>query len=146
MTAFVDANVVLYATGTSPVFRPPCIAILLASAAASKVLVTSAEVLQEVLYVRKRTLGKEVAQNALQLATASLTAVPLLPEDVLAAGALAAPDNLQTRDILHLATMHRLGLTRIVSSDRAFDQVLGIERLDPLAFDTWRERILTPPA
>ena len=96
--------------------------------------------------MRKRTLGKEVAQNALQLATASLTAVPLLPEYVLAAGALAAPDNLQTRDILHLATMHRLGLTRIVSSDRAFDQVLGIERLDPLAFDTWRERILTPPA
>ena len=141
MTAFVDANVVLYATGTVPAFRTPCRAILEASASASMFLVTSAEVLQEVLYVRQRTLGKEVARNAVQLAIETLTAYPLLPEDVTTAAELPVPDNLQTRDAVHLATMRRLGLTRIVSSDRGFDGVDGIERLDPMAFEVWRGRV-----
>ena len=141
LTAFVDANVVLYATGTVPAFREPCISILETSARAEAKLLTSAEVLQEVLYVRQRTLGREIARNAVQLATTSLLVFPLLPEDVVAASLLDAPSNLQTRDLLHLATMARLGLTQIVSSDRAFERVAGIERLDPMEFEGWRERV-----
>ena len=44
---------------------------------------------------------------------------------------IADTDNLGGRDAVHAATALQHGLSLIISPDRAFDQVVGIRRLDP---------------
>ena len=146
MTAFVDTNIILYSLGRDDALQRSCDAIVRHSAAnTSAPLVVSAEVLQEVFHVLFRRYGKARAREAIEVAHASFVSEPVLPEDVLDAARMDASPGLQARDLVHLATMRRLGLNIIVSSDRAFDQVAGIERLDPLDFQSWQERIFTPP-
>lgn len=146
MTVFVDTNIILYSLGRDDALRRSCAEIVRHAAAdtTNAQMVVSAEVLQEVFHVLFRRYGKARAREAIEAAHASFVSEAVLPEDVLDAARMDAGPGLQARDLVHLATMHRLGLTRIVSSDRAFDQVAGIERLDPLEFAAWRERIFTP--
>ena len=57
---------------------------------------------------------------------------PVTIDDVLAARELAKEHHgLSSRDLLHLAVMHRLGVTRIVTADADFGRVPGIIWLDP---------------
>ena len=68
---------------------------------------------------------------------------PVYAEDVLLAGALVDQYlELGSRDLIHVAVMRRLGLTRIISADTHFDRVDGIERLDPVRLDEWEHSIL----
>ena len=67
---------------------------------------------------------------------------PIYGRDVGMAGALASRHaGLSARDLLHVAVMTRQGANQIVSADRGFDQVPGIERLDPLDLSSWRNQI-----
>ena len=64
---------------------------------------------------------------------------PVTIDDVLAAGQLAKEHRgLSSRDLLHLAVMHRLGMTRIVTAYADFDRVSGIIRLDPANDGEWQ--------
>jgi len=139
VTAFVDANVVLYAVGRDSPWREPCAGVLRESAAAERALIASAEVLQEVFHVLLRRGDLIQARLALNLAVRSLEVTSVTGDDTLRAVAFPPMPGLQARDLVHLATMARLGITRIISTDRAFDHVEGIERLAPLEFATWRE-------
>ena len=141
MDAFVDANVVIHATGTDAGLRALCAEICRDSALSGDRLMTSAEVLQEILWVRQRTRGLESARLALRIATESFRVVPLLAEDVLASADYPEIPGLQARDRIHLAVMERLGITRIVSTDRAFDLADGISRLDPGDFAAWKPAV-----
>ncbi len=138
MTAFVDANVVIHATGTDASLRALCTEICRQSVRAPEPLMTSAEVFQEILWVRQRTRGLESARLALGLATEAFDVTPLFPEDILLAASYPELPGLQARDRIHLAVMERLGLTRIVSTDRAFDLADGVARLDPADFAAWK--------
>jgi len=60
---------------------------------------------------------------------------------VLRAASLAASPGLQARDRIHLAVMERLGISRIVSTDRAFDSARGVTRLDPAHFAAWKQTV-----
>lgn len=63
---------------------------------------------------------------------------PVLVDDVRMAALLADEEaGVASRDLLHMAVMRRLGVDRIVSVDRDFDRIAGVERLDPAAFDSW---------
>jgi predicted nucleic acid-binding protein len=51
-------------------------------------------------------------------------------DDVLRAkDLLASSDGVSARDALHVAVMDRVGVRRIVSFDRGFDGVEGLERI-----------------
>jgi hypothetical protein len=141
MTPFVDANVVIHATGTDPGLRALCAEICRQSVLAPARLVTSAEVLQEILWVRQRTRGLESARLALDIATTAFEVTPLFAEDIMLAASYPEMPGLQARDRVHLAVMERLGISRIVSTDRAFDSVRGITRLDPADFATWKPAV-----
>lgn len=141
MTAFIDANVVIHATGTDANLRALCTEICRQSARAPERLMTSAEVLQEVLWVRQRTRGLESARLALAVATDAFDVAPLLAEDILLAASYPELAGLQARDRIHLAVMERLGISRIVSTDRAFDAARGVTRLDPADFATWKSLV-----
>jgi predicted nucleic acid-binding protein len=49
---------------------------------------------------------------------------------------------LEARDLIHFAVMRRFGVTRIISADRGFDGVPGIERLDPKRLAEWRDSVI----
>jgi predicted nucleic acid-binding protein len=141
VTAFVDANVIIHAVGAPAPVREPCREILSLASAATTPLIVSAEVLQELLHVHYRRYGAERAGNVVRLAIATFEVVPVFGADIAAALSFTRCPGLQARDLVHLATMDRLGLTRIISTDRAFDGVAGIERLDTAAFAEWRDTV-----
>jgi predicted nucleic acid-binding protein len=141
MTAFVDANIIIYAVGRESPGRQPAADILHASAEKDRFLVTSAEVLQEVFHVLLRRGDLVQARFAVRLGAQNLEVATVSGDDILRAVAFPPMPGLQSRDLVHLATMARLGLTRIISTDRAFDGVAGIERLDPAAFATWHDTV-----
>jgi len=64
---------------------------------------------------------------------------PVTIDDVdLALELLERYQNIQPRDAIHAGVMLNNGLTRIYSTDTHFDEIKGIERIDPidLSLDT----------
>ena len=127
----VDSNVPMYLVGADHPHKVDAQRLLERLAMDREALVTDAEVLQEILH-RYRAIDRP---DAVQPAFDALLA---LVDRVLPVGrdtALRAKDellarwNLSARDALHVAVMreHRVG--RILSFDRGFDAVPGIERL-----------------
>jgi len=93
-------------------------------------LVTDAEVLQEILhrYVAiDRRDAIEPAFDALLGVVDAVLSIELA--DVQRARTLLATPSLQARDAIHVAVMQRHDIARILSFDRAFDQVPGISRI-----------------
>jgi predicted nucleic acid-binding protein len=98
--------------------------------------VTSAEVIQEILYrylsIRRPEIARFQAIEALDLFA------PVLP--ITHAIMRRVPDlaarypSLDARDVVHVATCIHEGITDIISPDRAFDQVAEIRRIDPTDF------------
>ncbi len=130
---FVDTNVPMYAVGADHPLKAPCIAFLRAIARGEILAVTSVEVLQELLH-RYTVLGHR--ERAVEVVRSFSDIVPdILPvtgDDVAAALELhVAHPSLQTRDVMHLATMTRHGLHVIVTADRHFDGLPAVRRVDP---------------
>ena len=137
---FIDANVPIYAAGREHPYREPCIRVLAAVNDNPAEFVTDAEVFQEIMHHYRRTERWEAGQVVVESFAAMMRGrvSPVTIDDVLAAGQLANEHRgLSTRDLLHLAVRHRLGVTRIVVADAAFYRVPGIFRLDPADDGAW---------
>jgi predicted nucleic acid-binding protein len=106
--------------------------------------ITSAEVLQEILHrrvSRRWAIGRQVLDGFAELMEGRIEAVQGL--DVrFASNSATHYSGLASRDLLHAAVMQRLGVTQIISSDRGFDAIDGVTRLDPLTVDTWLAALL----
>ena len=138
--AFIDANVPIYAAGREHPYREPCIRVLAAVNDKPEAFVTNAEVFQEIMHHYRWTERWEAGQVVVESFAAMMhgRVSPVTIDGVLAAGQLAKEHRgLSTRDILHLAVMHRLGVTRIVTADADFDRVPSIIRLDPADDGEW---------
>jgi len=137
---FIDANVVMYAVGPEHPKRAGCVEFLREVAADPSRCHSSAEVLQELLHVYLRRGQLAEAREAIASLANALgqQVVPLLPADVVRSAGYPEIPGLQARGRVHLAVMERLGITRIVSTDRAFDLADGITRVDPADFLAWR--------
>ena len=101
---------------------------------------TNAEVLQEIIHrytaIRRWSQGRRLFDEFSALMVGRIESVHAL--DVMIAARLADRySRLSARDCLHTAVMQRLGVNRIASTDTRFDQVDGIERLDPMRVDEW---------
>jgi len=105
---FVDTNVIIYAVGREHPLRAEAQAFFEESLVSNEALVTSAEVLQELLHAYLRAGRLETLDAALSLARARIPTVwPVEAED--AEGA---------RDLLHVACCSRRNVTRIRTFDR----------------------------
>jgi predicted nucleic acid-binding protein len=98
--------------------------------AEGEVLVTDAEVLQEILH-RYVAIAR---RDAIGAATDAILAVvdevyPVEREDVERARRVVMVTSLSARDAIHIAIMRRRGIARIMSFDRGLDAVDGIVRL-----------------
>ena len=139
---FIDANVPIYAAGREHPYREPCIRVLAAVNDNLEGFVTNAEVFQEIMHHYRRTerwyAGQAVVESFAAVMCSKVS--PVTIDDVLAAGRLARTHHsLSTRDLLHLAVMHRLDVTHIVTADADFDRVPGIIRLDPADNREWKQ-------
>ena len=99
--------------------------------AAGDRLVTSAEVLQEILH-RYVAIGRRDAIGPAFDALLGIVddVLPIELDDVQAARErLGVHERISARDALHLATMSRNGVARIMSFDSGFDAADGVERI-----------------
>ncbi|MBI2872272.1 MAG: type II toxin-antitoxin system VapC family toxin [Chloroflexi bacterium] len=145
-TAFIDANVPIYAAGRAHPMKEPCIQVLLLAAEHPQAFVTNAEVLQELLHrylaLRLWPQGREVFRWFSELMQERVEAVQA--EDVQRAAGLAdVHQELGGRDLLHAAVMQRLGVRHVISADTSFDRLPEVERLDPAQVANWRRSVLT---
>lgn len=131
----------MYAAGKSHPYKQACVWLLTEIANTRLPVAVDTEIVQEVLY-RYGALGEwrlavEMATNLLDLIP---TVLPVRLEDMRRSVQLFkqyAPQGVKGRNVLHAAVMQSNGLTKIISTDSHFDQIIGITRLDPQAlFET----------
>ena len=148
LATFIDANIPTYASGRPHPLREPCANILRLVVEHPTAFITSAEVLQELLHrqlaLRTWNKGRLMFQDFVQIMAERIE--PIYGSDVERAATLAdSHPDLSARDLLHVAVMQRLGIRKIVSADGGFDQVPGIERLDPAKYGSWRRLVADEP-
>lgn len=132
---FLDVNVPMYAVGKDHPYKESCVWILTEITNGRLEAVIDAEIIQEVLYrygaIQQWQIGAQMAKNLLDLVPVVL---PVMVEEMKTAVSLFAqyaPQGVKARDLLHTAVMHNHQLTHIISTDKHFDQIDGITRLDP---------------
>jgi predicted nucleic acid-binding protein len=127
---FLDSNIPMYMVGEAHPNKEATRAILSRMTAMGEVLVTDAEVLQEILhrYVSIRRLDA-VAPAMDALLDVASEVFPLEREDVAMAAAIVQGAALSARDAVHVAVMRRRGIARILTFDRGFDGLEDIERI-----------------
>ncbi len=126
----VDSNIPMYLVGGDHPNRARAHVALLAIAAEGERLVTDAEVLQEILHRYVLTERVHLVHEALKAILDLVVDVyPMERQDVTEAAEVVRTARLSARDAIHVAVMRRRGITRILSFDRGFDAVEGIERI-----------------
>ena len=128
---FVDSNVPMYLVGAAHPHKVDAQRLLERAIADREKLVSDVEVFQEILHRYVAINRRDAIQPAFDVLTGVVDEVfPITREDVeraktIVLGALS----LGARDALHVATMERNGVSRILSFDTDFDRVPGVTRL-----------------
>lgn len=128
---FVDSNVPMYLVGAPHPHKTDAQQLLERAITDHERLVTSAEVLQEILHRYVAIQRADAIQPAFDALLGVVDEVyPVERQDVERAkrvlDGLAATS---VRDALHVAVMRRREASRVLSFDTAFDRVPGIERI-----------------
>lgn len=124
---FVDTNVFMYAVGGPHPLREPARAFFQDSLEAGTPLVTSAEVLQELLHAYLPVHRLDTLDAAFALVEGCVADVwPVEADDARLARALAARHpGLGARDLIHVAACRRRGVASVKSYDRGLAAVFG---------------------
>ena len=125
---FVDTNVFIYAVGGAHPLRVKARAFFRAHIAAdSRRLVSSVEVMQELMHVYLPVGRSESLDAAMQLVNDMMHEVwALLPADVHhARGLFDAHPELSARDLVHMACCQRRGVKTIKTFDRKLAAAMG---------------------
>ena len=117
---FVDTNVFMYAVGLSHPLKSPSREFFEASLEDQAILVTSVEVLQELLHVYLPANRLETLDAAMILVDSCIQKVfPIEREDVeFARSLITRYPNLSARDLIHLACCRRHEIKKVKTFDR----------------------------
>ena len=128
---FIDSNIPMYLIGNDPEQRARARSLLEQAIGNREKLVTSAEVLQEILHRYVAIARRDAIQPAFDALLGLVDEVfPVELDQVQRARViLLERHRLSARDALHLATMERFRLNRIMSFDSGFDHIPGVTRL-----------------
>lgn len=118
---FVDTNVYMYAVGRPHPLREEARRFFLDATSDGSPLVTSAEVLQELLHAYLPAGRLDRLNAAMRLAVQTAVEIwPVTVDDVRMAHTLVPGySELAARDLVHLATCRRHGVSRVRTFDRA---------------------------
>lgn len=145
VAVFIDTNIPVYAVGREHRYRASCLRILGTVAENRHAFVTNSEVMQEIIhyYINSRRWAE--GQMVLNRFTESMhdRIEPVYANDVLLAAEMVdLYQDMDARDLIHVAVMRRLGISRIITADKDFDRIDDIQRLDPLELDQWENSML----
>jgi hypothetical protein len=128
---FVDSNIPMYLVGASHHHKVDAQRLVESVIVRNERLVTDAEVLQEILHRYVAIERRDAIQPAFDVVLGIVDEVfPIELEDVERAKTTAMNRAaVSARDAVHVAVMERRGITRILSFDRGFDRVPGIQRI-----------------
>ena len=127
---FLDTSVLLLAVGGDHTERSACRAIVAAVHAGQIDAHASVEAVQEYVHHRRRRSARSAVEEAVSLR--GMLTLHAFDEDVLdEALRLMATSPVRGRDAVHAATALRHRFDEIVSADRDFDSVQGLQRIDP---------------
>lgn len=128
-----DTSIFVYALGGEHPYKEPCREIVRKAALGDLQGEASADLLQELVHQRVRRTGDrsgaaEAARNVAKLAWWH----PVEPNDVQRGIELfEAHDGLGPRNAIFAALALNRGIEAILTTDRAFDGIDGLERIDP---------------
>jgi predicted nucleic acid-binding protein len=127
---FVDSNVPMYLVGSAHPHKQDARQLLEAAIAAGERLVTSAEVLQEILHRYVAIDRRDAIQPAFDALLGVVDEVLSieLADVERARGLVLGISNLSARDALHAAVMAREQIDRVMTFDAAFDAIPGVSR------------------
>jgi predicted nucleic acid-binding protein len=130
----IDTNVFVYALGADHPYREPCREILRRQGAGEIVGGVTPTVLAEVVHQRLRQTGDrgEAARRGAQVAAACRVYSTEQADAQLAWELYERVAELDAFDALLAAVGLNRGVDMVISADRGFDHVSGIERIDPL--------------
>jgi predicted nucleic acid-binding protein len=128
---FVDANIPMYLVGGNDRYHVEAQRLLGQAVAAGERLVTNAEVFQEILHRYVAIDRRDAIQPAFDALLGVVDEVfPVTLDDVERAKTIVHGRRKHSaRDAIHLATMERQGVTRIMTFDAAFDSYPGVTRV-----------------
>ncbi len=127
---FVDSNIPMYLVGAPHPNKDAARAAVERCIGRGERMVTSAEVMQEILHRYVAIHRTDAIQPALDALLGLVDEVfPVEAVDVTnARDVLAARAQISARDALHVAVMKRRGVDTILSFDAGFDAVAWLER------------------
>lgn len=128
---FIDSNIPMYLVGTEHANKHAARRMLESCINRNERLVTSAEVLQEILHRYVAISRRDAIQPAFDALLNVVDHVyPVETKDVERAKTLLmGVTQISARDALHVAVMQRHDISHIMSFDTAFDRVSSIERI-----------------
>lgn len=128
---FVDSNIPMYLVGQTHPHKDTARQLVEKCIAVNERLVTDVEVLQEILHRFTAIRRKDAIQPAFDVLLGIVDEIFTVElEDIAQAkDRLAITEQLSARDALHIAIMHRYGVTKILTFDTDFDSVSGIRRV-----------------
>jgi uncharacterized protein len=128
-----DTSIFIYALGREHPYREPCREIVRRAAAGDLQGEASADLLQELLHQRARRTGDRIGAAAAARWVAKLVWWhPLEPNDVQRGMDLFENHNdLDARDAIFAALAINRGIDTILATNRAFEGIDGLERIDP---------------
>lgn len=128
---FVDSNIPMYLVGGHHPHKADAQRAVESFITGRRRLVTSSEVLQEILHRYRALDHRDAIQPAIDALLGIVDEVfPVDVEDVAEAKAiLLANWGLSSRDAVHAAVMRRRKVTEILSFDKGFDQIRGLVRI-----------------
>lgn len=129
-----DTSIFVYALGAEHPYKEPCREIVRRAAAGDLQGEASVDLLQELLHQRARRTGDRAGAARATRSVATLAWWhPLEPDDLQRGIDLfEAGPGLQARDAVFAALALNRGIDAILTADRAFDEVPGLERIDPV--------------
>ena len=133
--ALLDVNIPMYAAGQAHPSKEACVWIMTQIAEGKLAAAIDAEIIQEILYrygaLQRWDIAVAMATNLLKIVP---TVYPIVTADVQLTVELFeryAPQGVKARDLIHASVMHHNGLSQIISTDKHFDQIAEVTRLDP---------------
>ena len=128
-----DTSIFVYALGAEHPYREPCREIVRKAAAGDLQGEASADLLQELTHQRARRTGDRLgAAQAARNVAALAWWHPVEPNDVQRGIDLfEMHKELNARDAVFAALAINRGIDAILATDRAFDEIDGLERIDP---------------
>jgi len=132
---FVDSNVFFYAKIMDREYGPSCAQVLRRIHEGRILTATSVLVaLEAANALRKFGLGKEVKDTIDSIFSLGIMILDLNGSDTRNATDIFHRHRISPYDCAHVAVMKRAEIGKIISADRDFDRVPGIERKDPKYF------------